>query len=78
MPGGPDLVTFHSECWDHPEPIVPPVIADRRKEGPAKEKTHALEEPRADSGSEGTLRERWHATHGMDPPAWADKVFFWD
>ncbi len=24
MPGGPDQVAFHTECWDHPEPIEPP------------------------------------------------------
>ncbi len=75
MPGGPDLVTFHNECWDFPEPIVPPMVAGQQEERPAEERTQAREEPRADSGSEGTLQERWQATHGMDPPAWADKGF---
>ncbi len=75
MPGGPDLVTFHNDYWDHPEPIVPLVIAGQRKERPAKVKTHTPEQPKTDSGSEGTLQERWHATHGMDPPAWADNGF---
>ncbi len=67
MPGGPDLVAFHTECWDYPELIVPPMVAD--------EKTQTPKEPKADSGSEGTLRDKWQATHGMDPPAWADKGF---
>ncbi len=75
MPGGPDLVTFHNECWDHPELIVPPMIVGQHKERPAKVKTHTPEERRTDIGSEGTLQERWHATHGMDLPAWADKGF---
>ena len=75
MPGGPEPVTFHSECWDQPEPIVHPVIAGQRKEGPAEVKSHASEELKTDSGSEGTLQERWQATHGRDPPAWADKGF---
>ncbi len=38
-------------------------------------KTNAPEGPKSDSGSEGTLQERWQATHGRDPPAWANKVF---
>ena len=75
MPGGPEPVTFHNECWDYPEPIVPRVLAGPPKKEPAKRKTPASEEPKTDSGSEGTLQERWHATHGMDPPAWADKGF---
>ncbi len=75
MPGGPNLVTFHNDCWDHPEPIVSPVVAGQRKERPAKVKTHTPEEPKTDSGSEGTLQERWRATRGMDPPAWADRGF---
>ncbi len=75
MPGGPHQVAFHTECWDHPEPIEPPVIAGHREERPADEETQAPEEPKADSGSEETLRDRWQATHGMDPPAWADKGF---
>ncbi len=75
MPGGPDPVTFHSECWDHPEPIVPPVIVGQWKERPAKATTNAPEELKSSSGSEGTLQERWQATHGRDPPAWADKGF---
>ncbi len=75
MPGGPETVTFHSECWDHPEPIVPLSIAGQQKEGPAKVKTNTAEEAKTDSGSEGTLQERWRATPGMDPPAWADKGF---
>ncbi len=74
MPGGKELVTFRDEDWDYPKPIVPPVIAGCRKERPTGE-TKALEGPRPDSGSEGTLRERWQATHGRDPPAWADKGF---
>ncbi len=75
MPGGPEPVTFHNKCWDHPEPIVPPVLAGQRKERPAGVKTNASEGPKSDSGSEGTLQERWQATHGRDPPAWADKGF---
>ncbi len=75
MPGGPERVFFRSGDWDHPEPIIPPVPAGRRKERPAEEKVRSPEEPRSDSGSEGTLRERWQATHGRDPPAWADKGF---
>ncbi len=38
-------------------------------------KTPTSEEPKIDSGSEGTLQEKWQATHGRDPPAWADKGF---
>ncbi len=75
MPGGREPVTFHNECWDHPKPIVPPVLAGRRKEMPARVQTNASEGPKSDSGSEGTLQERWQATHGRDPPAWADKGF---
>ncbi len=75
MPGGPEPVTFHSECWDYPEPIIPPVLMGPRKERLAKVKTNASEEPKSDSGSEGTLQERWQAIHGRDPPAWADKGF---
>ncbi len=75
MPGGPEPVIFQSEDWDHPEPIIPPLTAGRRKEKPVEEEAEALKGPRSDSGSEGTLRERWQATHGRDPPAWADKVF---
>ncbi len=53
----------------------PQCPCSRQKERPAKEKARALEEPRSDSGSEGTLQERWQATHSRDPPAWADKRF---
>ncbi len=45
MPGGPEPVAFHSECWDYPELIVPPVLAGSRKERPVKVKTSASEEP---------------------------------
>ena len=58
MPGGPDQVFFHTECWDYPEPIVPPVIAGRQEEGPADENTPAPEAPKAASESKMTLRER--------------------
>ncbi len=75
MPGGPDQVSLHTECWDYPEPIVPPVIAGRQEEGPADENTQAPEEPKAAGGSRKMLRERWQATHRMDPPAWAGKGF---
>ena len=75
MPGGLEPVTFHTECWDCLEPIVPPMLACQPKEKPAEMKSPAPEEPKVDSGSEGTLQERWQATHGMDPPAWADKGF---
>ena len=75
MPGGPEPVVFRSEDWDPPEPIVPPVPAGRWRERPAEEEAKAPEGPRPDSGSEGTLRERWQATHVRDPPAWADKGF---
>ncbi len=75
MPGGPDQVFFHTECWDYPEPIVPPVIAGHQKKGPADENTPAPEEPEAASESRMTLRERWQATRGMDPPTWAGKGF---
>ncbi len=64
-----------NECWDYPESIVPPMVAGQWEEGPVEERALAPEEPRADSGSEETLREKWQATHGMDPPAWADKGF---
>ncbi len=37
MPGGEEPITFRSESWDYPEPIVPPVLATRRKEKPADE-----------------------------------------
>ena len=75
MPGGPDLVAFHTECWDYPEPIIPPMVAGQQEERPADEETQTPKESKADSGSEGTLRDKWQATHGMDPPAWADKGF---
>ncbi len=75
MPGGPEPVAFHSECWDYPELIVPPVLAGSRKERPVKVKTSASEKPKSDSGSGGTLQERWQATHSRDPTAWADKGF---
>ncbi len=75
MPGGPDQVFFHTECWDYPEPIVPPVIAGRQKKGPVAENTPAPEAPGAAGESQMTLRERWQATHGMDPLAWAGKGF---
>ncbi len=52
MPGRPEPVTFHSECWHHPEPIVPSVLTGPRKERPTKVKTNASEEPKSDSGSE--------------------------
>ncbi len=71
MPGGPNQVAFHTECWDYPEPIIP----GHQEERPADEKTQAPEEPNAASGSGETLREKWQATDGMDPPAWADKGF---
>ncbi len=75
MPGGPDQVSFHTECWDYPEPIVPPVIAGLQQEEPANEKTPAPEGPKVVNRQEGTLRDKWQATHGMEPPAWADKGF---
>ncbi len=75
MPEGPDQVFFHTECWDYLEPIVPPVLAGRQKKGPAAENTPAPEAPGAAGESQMTLRERWQATHGMDPPAWAGKGF---
>ncbi len=75
MPGGPDLVAFHTECWDYSEPIIPPMVAGQQEERPADEETQTPKESKADSGSEGTLRDKWQATHGMDPPAWADKGF---
>ncbi len=75
MPGGPDQVFFHTECWDYPEPIAPPVIAGHQKKGPTAENTPAPEAPGAAGESQMTLRERWQATHGMDPPAWAGKGF---
>ncbi len=58
MPGGPDLVTFHYECWDYPEPIVPPMVAGQREERPMEERTQAPEGSRTDSGCEGTLRDK--------------------
>ncbi len=58
MPGGPDQVSFHTECWDYPEPIVPPVIAGHQEEGPADENIQAPEEPKAAGGSGKTLREK--------------------
>ncbi len=75
MPGGPDQVSFHTECWEYPEPIVPPVIAGHQEEGSVDEKTQAPEEPRAAGRRGETLHEKWQATHGMDPPDWADKGF---
>ncbi len=75
MRGGPDPVAFHTECWNYSEPIVPPMVAGQQKERPADEETQTPEEPKADSRSERTLRDKWQATHGMDPPAWADKGF---
>ena len=75
MPGGPDQVFFHTECWDYLEPIVPPVIVCRQPTGPANENTSAPKEPGAAGESQSTLRERWQARHGMDSPAWAGKGF---
>ncbi len=75
MPGGPDQVSFHTECWDYPEPIVPPVIAGPQEEEPADKKVRAPEGPKAVGREEGTLRDKWQAIHGMDRPAWADKGF---
>ncbi len=75
MPGGPDLVAFHTECWDYPELIVPLMVAGPQKERPAEKESQTPEEPKVDSGSGETLREKWQATHDMDPPAWADKGF---
>ena len=75
MPGGPDLVAFQTECWDYPEPIVPLIVTGQQEERPADEKTQTTKEPNAESGSEERLREKWQATHGIDPPAWADKGF---
>ena len=57
MPGGPDQVSFHTECWDYPEPIVPPVIAGPQKEEPANEKTRAPEGPKAVGRQGGTLHD---------------------
>ncbi len=74
LPGGEEPVTFRSESWDYPEPIVPPMLAARRKERPAEE-AEALVRSRQGSGSDDTLQERWQLTHGRDPPAWADKDF---
>ncbi len=74
MPGGKEPVIFRDEDWDYPESIVPTVIAGCWK-GRSAEETKASEGPRPDSASEGTLRERWQATHGRDAPAWADKGF---
>ncbi len=54
---------------------MPPVIAGHQEEGPADENTQAPEEPKAAGGSGKTLREKWQATHGMDPPTWAGKGF---
>ncbi len=75
MPGGPDRVSFHTECWDYPEPIVPPVIAGPQEEEPVDKKIRAPEGPKAVGGKEGTLRDKWQATNGMEPPTWADKGF---
>ncbi len=74
MPGGTEPITFWSESWDYPEPIVPPVLTGRREERPVEE-TKATVGSRPDSGSEGTLREKWQATDSRDPPAWVDKGF---
>ncbi len=74
MPGGTKPITFRSESWVYPEPIIPPVLAGFRNDRPAQE-TKASMGSIPYSGSEGTLRERWQATHGRDPPAWADKGF---
>ncbi len=45
MPGGPDQVAFHTECWDYPEPIISPVITGQQEERPTDEKTQTPEEP---------------------------------
>ncbi len=55
MPGGKEPVTFWSESWDYPEPIVPPVLAARMK-------AEASVKSRQDSGSHETLQERWQLT----------------
>ncbi len=68
MPGGEEP-TFRGESWGYPEPIVPLVLAGRRKGEPAEE-TEASVKSRPNSGSDETLQERWQVTHGRDPPAW--------
>ena len=70
-----DPVSFHTECWDYPEPIVPPVIVGHQEEGPADEKIRAPEGPTGSQQKGRALHDKWQATHGMDPPAWADKGF---
>ncbi len=32
MPGGKKLITFLSESWDYPKPMVPPVLMAHRQE----------------------------------------------
>ncbi len=73
MPG--DQVSFHTECWNFPEPIVPPIIAGSRKDEPADRKLRIPERTQAGDRKERTLRDKWQATHDMDPPAWADRGF---
>ncbi len=75
MPGGPDQVSFHTGCWDFPEPIVPPIIAGSPKDEPADRKLRIPERTQAGDRKERTLRDKWQATHDMDPPAWADRGF---
>ncbi len=65
MPGGPDLVAFHNECWDYPEPIIPPMVAGQREEGPAEERAQAPEEPRAEVGV-----RRLYERNGKPPMVW--------